>query len=141
MKTRSFHPCLLRTAIAAATLFITASGQSGLVNTSAYLAHAGFRVCKPKTVEQRHLFSLAPSYRLLRAGSPSENFFAYKDEAAGVAYVGGEAEYQRFQDLARQEGFAYGAYLAKDMELDPAWRWYNAYYLCLGPPVRELSPK
>jgi len=141
MNTRALHLYVLAVAAATVTLFITTTSQSGLVNTSAYLAHAGFRPCKPKTVEQRHLFGLAPSYRLLRAGSPANNFFAYKDEAAGVAYVGGEAEYRRFEATARERGFAYGAYFAQDMELDPAWRWQNAFNPCLGATEPELSAK
>jgi hypothetical protein len=141
MKTKTLHHYLIVTLLASAALSLSSSAGAGIVNTPAYLTNAGFRMCKPQTPEQRLLFGVARPYRLLRAGSPSENFFAYKDEAAGVAYVGGEAEYLRFVELARQDGFALGGYLPADMELDPAWRWYIAFRECLGPRAPELSPK
>lgn len=73
------------------------------------------------------LYGTAPAYRVLRAGTPWQNFYVYKDEGAGVAYVGDEVDYQRYQRLAAEEGYAYGFYQAKDMENDPAWRWSEMF--------------
>jgi len=91
------------------------------------LTNAGFVVRKPVTDEQRLLYGTAPAYRMLRAVSPWEKFYVYKDEGAGIAYVGDEVDYQRYKSLAAQERYAYGAYMAADMELDPAWRWAEAF--------------
>ena len=91
------------------------------------LTDAGFHARKPETPEQRLLYAVAPSYRVLKAGTPWENFYVYKDEGNGMAYVGDEVDYQRYRRLAAQEGYRYGFYLAKDMELDPAWRWSEAF--------------
>ena len=141
MKTKASHRSLILTVVSAAALFVTVSARAGLVRTTAYLTNAGFRICKPETAEQRLLYSVAPSYRLLNAGGPWESLFAYKDEAAGVAYVGGAAAYRRFEEMARPEGFARGAYRPVDTELVPAWRWHNAFSVCLRAAGPELSPK
>ena len=139
MKTKKSNHSVTICLLAAVASLLAASTQAGLVDTGAYLEYAGFRACKPKTAEQRLLYGVAPAYRLLRAGSPWENFFAYKDQADGVAYIGGEAEYRRFQEIARDRGFASGAYLAVDMELDPAWRWYLAFRNCPGLRMPVVS--
>src|ERR1700759_2072797 len=89
--------------IISAAAMSTASAQCELVNTSALLSSAGFRARKAETFEQRLLYGVGPSYRVLRAGTPWANFYAYKDETAGVAYVGDEVDYQRFCRLAVQE--------------------------------------
>ena len=64
---------------------------------------------------------------MLRAGTPGQGFFVYKDEGAGIAYIGGEAEFQRFQQLAAQEGYARGFYLAMDLDFDLARRLSEAF--------------
>lgn len=115
-------------------LFIAASCLAGpeqpMVAGDNLLTSAGFRVRKAESAEQRLIYAVSPSYRMLRAGTRREPFFVYKDEGEGVAYVGGEAEFQRFQQLAAQEGYARGFYLAKDLDLDLAWRLSQAF----GPP-------
>jgi hypothetical protein len=39
-------------------------------------------------------------------------FYVYKEEKKGVAYIGGEAEYQRYQQLAVQQQIAQDQYMA-----------------------------
>src|SRR5438477_11488139 len=90
--------------IISAAAISTAGAQCELVNTSALLNSAGFHARKAETFEQRLLYGVAPSYRVLRAGTPWWSIYAYKDEAAGVAYVGDEVDYQRFCQLAVQQG-------------------------------------
>ncbi len=121
MRTQTYRRYLIIILLCAAGIG-TASAQR-LVNTTALLTSAGFHVRTAETNEQRLLYGVAPSYRVLRAGTPWESFYAYKDEASGVAYVGDEVDYQRFCQLAAQVGVPYGGYQARDMELDPAWRW------------------
>ncbi len=91
------------------------------------LTSAGFHARKPETVQQRMLYGIAPSHRMLRAGTPFEPFYAYKDTGNSVAYVGDEIDYQRFRQIAAQAGYQHGAYKAMDMELDPAWRWSQSF--------------
>jgi hypothetical protein len=51
----------------------------------------------------------------------------YKDEKAGVAYVGHEPEYQRYKQLAIQQRIAQDYYMAAEMNSMYANRWYGAW--------------
>src|SRR5207237_1983981 len=98
-----------------------------LADNNALLNRAGFRAVKAETPEQRQLFATADPYKFLRGIARGGTFYVYKDESSHIAYVGLEGEYQRYQDLARQEGIAHGAYLAREMEGDAAYRWSGAW--------------
>jgi hypothetical protein len=54
-------------------------------------------------------------------------FYVYKDEKAGVAYIGREAEYQRYQQLAIQQQIAQDQYMAAEMEQQAALDWYGGF--------------
>jgi hypothetical protein len=60
-----------------------------------------------------------------------KTFYAYKDEKQGVAYVGGETEYQKYQKLSIERRIARDNYEAAQMRDDLSYRWYGAW----GPPV------
>ena len=96
-------------------------------NQKSLLTAAGFRVRTPETAKQRELYTAAPSYKVQRVSAKGKTFYAYKDEKAGVAYVGGEAEYQRYQQLAIQQRIAREQYMAAEMNRDMAWGWYGAW--------------
>jgi hypothetical protein len=51
----------------------------------------------------------------------------YKDEKAGVAYIGREAEYQRYQQLAIQQQIAQNQIMAAEMEQQAALDWYGGF--------------
>ena len=96
-------------------------------NKEALLSAAGFRVFTPQTPKQKELYAAAPSYKVQRANANGKIFYAYKDEAKGVAYIGGEAEYQRYQQLAVQKSIAQDNYMAAQMNQQMAWGWYGAW--------------
>jgi hypothetical protein len=54
-------------------------------------------------------------------------FYVYKDANAGFAYIGREAEYQRYQQLAIQQQIAQNQIAAAEMERAAAWQWYGAW--------------
>ncbi len=96
-------------------------------NQKALLAAAGFRARTPETARQKELYTAAPSYHMQRIDAKGKVFYAYKDEKEGVAYVGGEAEYQRYQQLAVQQRIARDQYMAAQMQRDMAYNWYGAW--------------
>ena len=96
-------------------------------NQKALLAAAGFRARTPETTRQKELYAAAPSYHMQRIDAKGKIFYAYKDEKEGVAYVGGEAEYQRYQQLAVQQRIAREQYMAAQMQRDMAYNWYGAW--------------
>ena len=96
-------------------------------NQKSLLAAAGFRARTPETPKQKELYAAAPAYKVQRISAKGKVFYAYKDEKEGVAYVGGEAEYQRYQELALKQRIAREQYMAAEMQSSMAWNWYGAW--------------
>jgi hypothetical protein len=96
-------------------------------NQKSLLTAAGFRVRTPETARQRELYTAAPAYKVQRLTVKGKTYYAYKDEKQGVAYVGGETEYQRYQQLAIQQRIARDQYMAAEMQSSMAWNWYGAW--------------
>jgi len=122
-------------AIIIAAMLTAGAGFYGLVgcasleqaNTQSLLSAAGFQIRTPQTPKQQQMYAAAPSYKVLRATINGKIFYAYKDEKNGVAYVGHEAEYQRYCHLAIQQRIAQDNYMAAEMDRQTAMGWYGAY--------------
>jgi hypothetical protein len=115
-------------AAAAAALFLAGCAEMGSANTTALLSAAGFRQRTPETAKQQEIYTALPPYQVSRATVPGKGvFYVYKDEKAGLAYVGREQEYQRYQGLAIQQQIAQERYMAAEMERAAAWQWYGAW--------------
>ena len=96
-------------------------------NQESLLSAAGFRVRTPETPKQKELFAAAPSYKVEQVTYNGKTFYAYKQEKKGIAYIGGEAQYQKYQELAIQQRIARENYQAAQMQRDAAMGWYGAY--------------
>jgi hypothetical protein len=94
-------------------------------NTKSLLTSAGFRVRTPATAKQKEIYASLGGNHVYRATVNGKVFYVFKDEAAGVAYVGHEAEYQRYKQLAIQQRVAQDYYMAMEMERHAAYRWYG----------------
>jgi hypothetical protein len=115
-------------AAAAAALLATGCAGVGSGNTTALLSAAGFRARTPQTPQQQQIYAALPPYQVQRATVKGKGvFYVYKDEKAGVAYVGREPEYQRYQQLAVQQQIAQNYYMAAEMDRAAAWQWYGAW--------------
>jgi hypothetical protein len=112
---------------AAAALLATGCAEVGSGNTTALLSAAGFHVRTPQTPKQQQMYAALPPYQVERATVKGHVFYVYKDEKAGVAYVGREQEYQRYQQLAVQQQIAQNYYMAAQMDSAAAWGWYGAW--------------
>jgi hypothetical protein len=115
-------------AVAAATLVLAGCAEMGSGNTTSLLTAAGFRARTPQTPQQQQIYAALPPYQVERARVPGKGvFYVYKDEKAGLAYVGREQEYQRYQQLAVQQQIAQNYYMAAEMDRAAAWGWYGAW--------------
>ena len=115
-------------AVAVVTLVVAGCAEMGSGNTTSLLSAAGFRVRTPQTPKQQQLYAALPPYQVERATVPGKGvFYVYKDEKAGLAYIGREQEYQRYQQLAMQQQIAQNYYMAAEMERAAAWQWYGAW--------------
>lgn len=111
-----------------AALFFADCASVGSANTTSLLTAAGFRARTPQTPKQQQMYAALPPYQLQRATVPGKGvFYVYKDQNAGLAYIGREAEYQRYQQLAIQQQIAQNYYTAAEMERAAAWQWYGAW--------------
>ena len=78
-----------------------ASTQTG--DTRSLLSQAGFRAHPPQTAKQKELYATLPSNRLEHATMNGVEWYAFKDEKAGLIYFGTESEHQQYQQLCRQQ--------------------------------------
>src|SRR4051794_14505055 len=96
-------------------------------NTKSLLTSAGFHVKTPETPLQKEIYAALTDRRVERATYKGKTFYVFKDQSEGVAYVGGEAEYQRYKTLAIQQKLAQEYYMAVQMDRMSTYRWYGAY--------------
>ena len=132
--------------IFAAAVALLVAGCAGMEsgNTTSLLTAAGFRARTPQTPKQQQIYAALPPYQVERATIKGKGvFYVYKDEKAGLAYVGREPEYQRYQQLAIQQQIAQERYMAAQMEADAAWQRVRQLdpqsYALLETEVREQS--
>jgi hypothetical protein len=112
--------------LAGAILLAGCAGM-GSANTESLLSAAGFRAKTPQTPKQQQIYAALPPYQVQRATVKGQVFYVYKDEKAGVAYVGREQEYQRYQQLAIQQQIAQNQIMAAQMEQQAALDWYGGF--------------
>jgi hypothetical protein len=108
-------------------LFVAACAEMGSANTTSLLSAAGFRARTPQTPKQQQIYAALPPYQVERATVNGHVFYVYKDEKAGVAYIGREQEYQNYQQLAIQQQIAQNYYNAVAMDRAAAYGWYGAW--------------
>ncbi len=99
----------------------------GSTNTESLLSAAGFVVRTPQTDRQKQIYAALPAYKVERATVKDKVFYVYKDEKAGVAYVGHEPEYQRYKQLAVQQQIAQEQYMAAELDRQAALNFYGGF--------------
>ena len=123
---RTLNIVILIAALAGAIL-LAGCASMGSGNTTSLLTAAGFRARTPQTPKQQEIYAALPSYTVEHATVKGRAFYVYKDEKAGLAYVGHEQEYQRYKQLAVQQQIAQNYYMAAEMDRAAAWGWYGAW--------------
>ena len=118
---------ILMFAAVVTALFVAGCAGVGSGNTTSLLTAAGFRAHTPQTPRQQQIYAALPPYQVERATVKGHVFYVYKDEKAGVAYIGREPEYQRYHELAVQQQIAQNYYMAAEMDRAAAYGWYGAY--------------
>ncbi len=122
----SLYITIIFAAAVSALFFVSCAGM-GSANTKSLLSAAGFRGRTPQTPKQQQIYAALPPYQVERATVKGQVFYVYKDEKAGVAYVGREPEYQRYQQLAIQQQIAQNQIMAAEMEQQAALDWYGGF--------------
>jgi hypothetical protein len=125
MKTRLANSSLILALAVCGILSFAGCASMETDNTKSLLSEAGFRTRTPQTAKQKELYAALPSNKVERASVKGKVFYVFKDEKAGVAYVGGEAEHQRYQQLSTQRHVAQAA--EEEMNPSLATRWNNQW--------------
>ncbi|MGC6467427.1 MAG: hypothetical protein ACON5N_17750 [Akkermansiaceae bacterium] len=112
---------------------LTSCAAKRAASTESTLSAAGFKIRTPENAKQQAIYDQLPDYKIQRGKHEGKIFYAYKDEKQGVAYVGGEDEYQKYQQLATQRNIARDRRMAAEMQGDMSYRWYGAYHPFYGP--------
>jgi len=111
----------------AAVSFLASCAEMESTNTKSLLSAAGFHTVTPTTPLQKQVYAEMPPYHVQRITLKGKTIYAFKDEKAGVAYVGHEAEYQKYKNLCIQQRIAQDYYIAASMDRHYAGRWYGAW--------------
>jgi hypothetical protein len=106
MKTRIINSSLILILAAWGIIFFTGCASMETNKTTSLLSQAGFRMHTPQTAQEKELYAAFPSNKLERGTVKGKAFYVYKDEKAGVEYVGGEREHQRYHQLCMQQHVA-----------------------------------
>ena len=106
MKTKITNSSLILILAAWGIIFFAGCASMETGNATSLLSEAGFRTRTPQTAKQKELYAALPSNKLERATAKGKVFYVFKDEKAGMAYIGGEPEHQRYQQLCIQKHVA-----------------------------------
>jgi hypothetical protein len=64
------------------------------------LQQAGFQSRTPTTAKQKAVYAKLPANQLHQVTLKGRTLYGYKDEKAGVVWVGNEAQYAKYKQLA-----------------------------------------
>ena len=106
MKTRIINSSLILILAAWGIIFFTGCASMETNKTTSLLSQAGFRMHTPQTAQEKELYAAFPSNKLERGTVKGKAFYVYKDEKAGVEYVGGAREHQRYHQLCMEQHVA-----------------------------------
>jgi hypothetical protein len=94
------------------------------------LKSAGFRERTPTTEKQKAAYQALPAYHLHQLTLKERTVYAYKDEKAGVVYLGSQAEYAHYRQLAAKAKLKERQFTAAEIALDQRdMHEYNNWYL------------
>ena len=102
MKTRIINSSLILILAAWGVIFSTGCASMEPNKTTSLLSAAGFRIRTPQTAKEKELYAALPSNKLERGTMNGKVFYVFKDENAGVEYVGGEKAHRRYEQLCTQ---------------------------------------
>lgn len=93
----------------------------------ALLQKAGFQARTATTAKQKAAYAALPAYKLHKGTNEGRTIYAYKDEKAGVVYLGNKAQYAQYQQLATKAQLKEEKQVAHDMDNDLVYRWYGSW--------------
>jgi hypothetical protein len=123
--------------LALASLIVAVCGLIGFAGCAnmqsasreSLLKSAGFQERTPTTAEQKAAYARLPAYELHQGTLKGRTMYAYKDEKAGVVYLGSQAEYAQFRRLATKAKLKEEQIVAAQIALDEKdAKMYSQWY-------------
>ena len=94
------------------------------------LQKAGFQSRTPTTAQQKAAYAKLPANQLHQVTWKGRTLYGYKDEKAGVVWVGNEAQYAQYKQLATNAKLKEEQFTPAQTALnDEDYRIYNNWYL------------
>ena len=124
--------------LAVASLIVAVCGLIGFTGCASMeapsqeslLKSAGFQERTPTTEKQKAAYQALPAYHLHQLTLKGRTIYAYKDEKAGVVYLGSQAEYAQYRQLAAKAKQKEEQFTAAQIALDEKdVHTYNQWYL------------
>ena len=122
MKTTISDSSLILVLAACGLIFVAGCASMQTENTPSLLDQAGFRAHPPQTAKQKELYATLPSNRFEHATINGVEWYAFKDEKAGVIYFGGESEHRQYQQLCKQQHVAQAPEEKANQSLFNQWK-------------------
>jgi len=109
--------------IGAIALLALAAGCTSMQTQSKenLLIAAGFKVVVPTTVAQRHKLQALPAGKVALVQRHGKIYYVFPDAANNQAYVGGQKEYQAYEQLRLKNKLANENIAAAEWNRDAAW--------------------
>lgn len=123
------------------TTLLLAAGCATTPTVENQLTAAGFRVVPATTPPQLQHMQTLPDHKITVAQRKGRTFFVYPDKAGKILYVGGQKQYENYQQLRMQNQIAtqnmeIAAMDRQTAEIDswnnwgmwgPGWGWGGNY--------------
>src|SRR3954471_22667316 len=104
MNSKNYLLTTIALAAGAAVISILAGcAEMEATNTKSLLTSAGFHTLTPETPLQKEIYGHLTPNKVEKVSAKGKTAYVFKDEKAGVAYVGHEMEYQRYRNLCIQQ--------------------------------------
>jgi len=115
--------------LAAVCGLLTFAGCASMESSSqeSLLSSAGFQARTPSTQKQKAAYAALPAYQLHRGTKAGKTIYAYKDEKAGVVYIGNQAQYQQYKQAAANAKLKEEKQVAHNMDNDLIYHWYGSW--------------
>lgn len=113
--------------LAICTLVLAGCAAMESASQESLLQKAGFQTRTPTTAKQKAAYAALPAYQLHKGTREGRTIYAYKDEKAGVVWLGNKAQYAQYQALAKKAQLKEEKQVARDMDNDLVYRWYGSW--------------
>lgn len=111
--------------LAASGICFVGCATTETANTKSLLSQAGFGARAPQTAKQKELYAQLPDNKIEHATEKGKSYYVFKDEKAGVAYIGGEQAHRRYLQLCTQQHAAQAP--EEEMSHPFARNWENQW--------------